>query len=79
MKHRDEVMNMIRNVEQRERSEHPLERLMDIVREDDGLLITTTGLHLARCIASAVERRFHGHIRIAYGEEENHVSVEWVD
>jgi len=79
LKHRDEVLGMIRNVEEREKSEHPLERLMDIERKDDCLLVSTTGLHLARCLASALERRFKGHIRIAYGEEENHVCVEWVD
>jgi hypothetical protein len=76
---RDEVAKLIRNVEEREKAEHPLERLMSLERRDGGLYVETTGMHLARSVASAVKRRFHGHIRITYPDGENRVRVTWTD
>ena len=75
---REEVLGLIRNAEQSEKAEHPLERLMGI--EDDpggGLIVTTTGLHLARSIASKLERRFHRPARIRYPEESHLMHVDW--
>jgi len=74
---RDELLAMIRNVEAQEKAEHPLERLMEITPERGALVVTTTGMHLARCICGALERRSHGHIRIRYAEEETQVTVDW--
>lgn len=67
-----EVRRMIQNAENAEREEHPLERLMAVEAEADGLRITTTGVHLARRIANALERRLHrqGHFRYADGEQD---------
>lgn len=69
---------MLRNAERAEGEEHPLERLMDLVDEPDGsLVVTTTGLHLARAIANKLERRFHRHARIHYPGEQERVQVDW--
>jgi len=76
--YRIEIGRPIRSIEAREKAEHPLERLMTMKVEPDGLRIETTGLHLARSIASAVKRRFHGHVQITYPEGENRVRVTWV-
>src|SRR3989304_3134948 len=46
--HRDEIISLVRNVEAREKAEHPLERVMAIEASADGLLVTTTDPHLAR-------------------------------
>ena len=66
---RDDILRLARNIEVRESAEHPIERLMDVQRVDGELEITTTGLHLARCIASALKRRFHDHVRTEYTDE----------
>lgn len=79
-KHRDEILAMIRNTAERERQEHPLERLIDIESEgQDGqdLVVTTTGIHLARCIAGDLRRRFHGGVKVRYPEEESLIQVDW--
>ena len=73
----DEVVNLIRNVERAERAEHPLERIMELEVRRDGLVVTTTGLHLARRIGNAVERRFHGDARIQYLPESSELRVDW--
>lgn len=75
---RDETVRLIRNAEEAERAEHPLERLMTLEDEPDGgLVVTTTGIHLARALANKLERRFHRQARIRYPEEEHRIQVDW--
>ncbi len=71
-----ELIDVIRRVEASEKSEHPLERIMAIEENDEHVVITTTGLHLARRVASKLERLLHVKPKMHYAEE-NHVRVEW--
>lgn len=75
--YREEIIGLIRNVAEREEREHPLERIIELTDELGSLLVTTTGMHLARCIGSALRRRFHGGVQIRYLEEDSHVQVDW--
>jgi NMD protein affecting ribosome stability and mRNA decay len=72
-----ELLNLVRNQEAAEKAEHPLERLMEIQRDREGLLVTTTGIHLARRIAEALQRAFHEHVEIQYLKEQDLVRVTW--
>lgn len=75
---REEVLALIRNAEEAESAEHPLERLMDVADDPDGgLVVTTTGIHLARAITNKLERRFHRQARIHYPEEQHLIQVDW--
>ena len=74
--HRDEVERIVRNVEEAERAEHPLERVMDIVDSDEGIVVTTTGLHLARRITGRLRRRFHRRLKLRYPQEEHLIEVD---
>ncbi len=75
--HADELCGLIRNTEEKEKSEHPLERLMAISDEPDGLRVTTTGLHLAQRIGHALEAAYDGELKIRYEGEEYYVDVHW--
>ena len=77
--HRDEVVNMIRNVEEKERAEHALERVMEIAEEGGRMTVTTTGIHIAREIAHKLARRFHRKARLHYAGDESRVEVDWSD
>jgi hypothetical protein len=74
---REEVLQMIRHVEQAEKPEHPLERLMEIADSGGELVVTTTGVHLARQIAHKLAKRFHRKPRFNYADDEQLVHVEW--
>ena len=76
--HRDEVMHLLRNVETRENAEHPLQRIMDIASEKDGLTVTTTDPHLARALGEAVYHAYRGKLEFHYNPEENLLRVHWV-
>ena len=76
-KHRDEILNLIRNEEKLEKGEHPLERIMGIEEQDDGILITTTGIHIARRTGEAVEKAYQGDLEFRYGDSEKSIRVFW--
>ena len=76
-KHHEEMLNLIHNEEKQEKSEHPLERIMTITREDNHTLITTTGIHIARRIGEAISRAYSGDLSYTYGDSEKTIRVLW--
>ena len=74
---RDELLGLIRNVEAAEKPDHPLERLMAIEESDGHLVVTTTGVHLAREIAHKLAKQFHQKPRFRYADGEELVHVDW--
>ena len=75
--HRDEVLGRIRHCEQKEKSTHPLERIMAIDATKGGLVVTTTSVHLARRIAHALESAFKGTLSLTYNRQDNLLRVRW--
>lgn len=75
--HRAEILQLVRHVEQREKAEHPLQRIMNIADEAGGVLITTTDIHLARGIGDAVGHAYQGELDLQYNTEENLLRVHW--
>ena len=76
--HRDEILNLVQNVEQKEKARHPMERIMAIDDFANGALVTTTGIHLARGIGSALSSAYCGDLTVKYLNSETCVKVSWV-
>lgn len=74
----EELVRTILNMESTERLEHPLERVMEIRDVKGALVVTTTGVHLARSIAHKLGQRFREKARIRYADREELVRVDWV-
>lgn len=74
---RAELMHFVRERGEHERSEHPLERLMAVEETEDGLLVTTTGTHLARVLVQAVKSAYAGRQWMRYDRDENRVRITW--
>lgn len=77
MKHRDEIVQLVRNVGEREKSQHPLRRIMALEPRDDGLLVTTTLMEMARSIGDAVHRAYQGELDYHYADEASILRVSW--
>jgi NMD protein affecting ribosome stability and mRNA decay len=77
VQHRAEILGLVQHIEQREKAEHPLQRIMNIADEADAVLITTTDIHLARGIAEAIGNAFAGELDLQYNTEENLLRVTW--
>lgn len=75
--HQEEILNLIRNVEAREKAEHPLKRIMAIEPQEEGLLVTFTDPHLTRGAGEAVHHAYKGDLDFAYQEEEHILRVHW--
>lgn len=77
--HRDELIALIRNVEERERSEHPLKRVMKIEDTGAGFSVATTDGKLAQSLGRALEHAYAGSLQQprTTSETENLVRVQW--
>ncbi len=75
--HRDEIMNLVRNKEKREREEHPLQRIMGTEEKDGGVEVTTTDIHLARLIGEALHHAYQGELEFHYNPDDYLLRVNW--
>lgn len=75
--HREELINLIRNTEKLECKDHALERLIGISEEDGGLMVGTTGTHLANRIGHALQAAYDGVVSYTYTDNETHLDVDW--
>jgi len=75
--HRDEIVNLVRHHGERERKQHALERIVAIEPHNGGVLVTTTGIHLARSLGEALERAYQGRLEFHYNDAENLLRVDW--
>ncbi|HJV80679.1 BCAM0308 family protein [Noviherbaspirillum sp.] len=75
--HQEEIINLIRHAEIREKTEHPMQRIMSFRAEDGRLLIETTDVHLARGIGEALERAYKGDLTFHYNEAAHLLRLHW--
>lgn len=75
--HHDEIMNLVQNFEKTKKSQYPLQRIMATEGQDNGLLITTTDIHLARGIGEAIHSAYQGNLDLQYNENENLLRAYW--
>jgi len=58
-----EIVRLARYQKEVEKSEHPLNRTINIDEDADGIVINTADIHLPRRIGEAVKRAFHGSLK----------------
>lgn len=75
--HREEILNLIRNVEGREKGEHPLHRIMALEEGDEEVAISTTDTHLPRRLGEALVHAHGGALNFQYPEAEQLIRVTW--
>jgi uncharacterized Zn finger protein (UPF0148 family) len=76
-KHKNEILSIIKKIENNERKSRPLERIINMVVKDSKIEITTTYEHMARRIGDAVHKACKGNITIQYPEGEKYVRICW--
>jgi NMD protein affecting ribosome stability and mRNA decay len=75
--HLEEIRGLVHNLEEREKSEHPLKRIMAIARDGDAVVVTTTNARLARGIGEALQHAYRGELDYRFTETENVLRVDW--
>ena len=75
--HKSEITNLIRNIEKQEKSEHALERIIRTKIIRGKMVVTTTGIHLARRIGEALSRSYKGDFSFQYLDADKGIRVHW--
>lgn len=77
--HRDDLIGLIHNVEERERTEHPLKRVMAIEDAAGGFVVKTTDAKLAEALGKALKSAYAGELEHppTTSDKENLVRVHW--
>ncbi|EJT85808.1 hypothetical protein PPS11_04060 [Pseudomonas putida S11] len=75
--HEEEIRKLMHNVEQHERQRHVLERLIAIEYQQDQLVATTTGTHLANRIGHELEAAYDGTCSYRYSDSDVYLSIDW--
>jgi len=75
--HKEEILNLVKNEEEREKEKNPLGRIMSIEDKDGKIYIETTNEALALRIGRAVFKAFKGEIEYKFSETQKLVRVLW--
>lgn len=74
----DDLMNLIKNEEEKARALNPLERIMSVEKNGNGnIVISTTNEKLAQRLGRAVKKAFHGDVTYKWSHDNKLVRVEW--
>ena len=77
LQHKDEINSLIHNIEEREKSEHPLKRIMGMEMQDGDLVYSFTDSHLARDIGDALHHAYQGELNYQYTDGDIMLRVSW--
>lgn len=77
LEHRDEILARARHVEEREKAEHVLQRIMGVKDEGESVVITTTDEHLAHAIGKALHDAFKGELDAPWAQKGELMRVRW--
>lgn len=75
--HRAEIIATARHQEELEKTEHPMNRIMGVEEDEDGLRILTTDIHLPRRIGETIKRTWRGELDLQFEEDGYFVRVNW--
>jgi len=76
-RHRDDILNLVRNEETRGMHTNPLERIIDVREEGDRLIIETTNEKLAQKIARSIDKAHNGSLDYHWPNGNHLVRVYW--
>jgi NMD protein affecting ribosome stability and mRNA decay len=77
LENKDEILRLARHQEEVEKAEHPMNRILSIEEDAEGIVINTTDIHLPRRIGETVKRAFHGKLRARYEQDGYFARVTW--
>jgi len=75
--HRDEILNLVRNKEERARSINPLERIIEIKEGEGGIEITTTTDKFAQLLGRVIHKAFSGDVEYKWSDDVKIARVTW--
>jgi len=74
---RDEIVNMLKNEEEKEVDHNPLDRIMGIVEDKDGVRVETTSESLAVHLGRMLYHSYGGDVEYKFSDEQKLARVFW--
>lgn len=74
--HKEEIVHLIRNEEERAKGINPLERIVGLTESGEGIVVTTTNEKLAQRIGRTLKSTYQGQTTYRWSEPK-FLSVEW--
>ena len=75
--HRQELLNRIRNVEKRTKEGRPLERIIKMKEDKEGITVSATTEHLVARLGKSIQRDFGGNLDLRYAPDDKFAYVHW--
>ncbi len=75
--HKSEILNLIKNEEQKAMGFNPLERIMSISSIKEGLEVTTTNEKLAQRIGKSLHKAYQGKIDYKWSSDTKLLRADW--
>ncbi|KGS27895.1 putative aTPase with chaperone activity, ATP-binding subunit [Burkholderia pseudomallei MSHR7498] len=75
--HWTELLQLLRSREEQARTAHPMQRIMSIDTDGGATVITTTDVHLARNLGSALKSAYRGSLDLKYSPDAQLVRAHW--
>jgi hypothetical protein len=76
--HRKEIMRLVHNHVERQRTQHPLQRIIDThMMESGDMEISFTEFHLPKGVGEAIKHAFQGTLQIHFPEASGQVRASW--
>ena len=75
--HREEILNLIHNEEERAKEKNPLERIIAIAEGDSKTVVTTTNEKLAQRIGRELNKAYRGKTEYHWSEDDKCLRVTW--
>ena len=75
--HRQELLNRIRNVEKQTQEVRPLERIIQVKEDKQGIVVSATTEHLVARIGKSIQRDFGGALNLRYAPDDKFAHVQW--
>ena len=77
LEHKAEIVNTIRNSEEKARMKNPLARIMDIQEDQSSMIVSTTDDKLAQKLGRDIFKAFSGSLEYKWSREHKFVRVNW--
>jgi hypothetical protein len=76
--HREEIMRLVHKHAERQRLQHPMQRIIDTTPlENGGIEISFTEYHLPKGLGEAVKNAYQGELQINFADESGQARVCW--
>jgi hypothetical protein len=76
--HREEIMHLVHHHVERQRLQHPLQRIIDSTpMKGGGIEISFTEYHLPKGVGEAVKHAYQGVLNIEFADESGQERISW--